>query len=332
MVAAGLNRRETPKTAANYNMKVVDVNLRRLRSFVVLAEELHFTRAAAKLFVAQQSLSKQIAELEASLGTPLLRRSSRKVELTAAGVAFLATSREVLARFDLGVAEARRIGEGRDITVRVGFIAGAALELTTPIFTEFAGRYPGSRLQLQEFDFADPSAGLADGTTDVAFIRLPSSTHGLVTSPLFTEPCVVGVYTAHRLSDRDRIRIDDLVDEPIAIGRTQDTVWRDFWTLAGPLGSRAARILIETSTQSEEMEVVAAGMACAITPAAAGRYSPRPGIRFVPIDDYPGSTVAVAHRLNPVNPLVTAFMEAAEAVRERESRVIQRIERWDQYV
>ncbi|MFD4652304.1 LysR family transcriptional regulator [Streptomyces sp. NPDC058441] len=302
------------------------MNLRRLRSFVTVAEELHFTRAAAKLFVAQQSLSKQIAQLEADLGTPLLQRTSRKVELTPAGEVFLAATREALARLDQGVTEARRIGQGQQATLRVGFIVGAALELTTHILSEFTSRHPGARVELHEFDFSDPTAGLAGATTDVAFIRLPSTTHGLVTTSLFTEPCVVGVSAAHPLGTRDRVRVEDLLDEPIAIGRTDDTVWRHFWSLANHRGGQRAQNLIETHSQSEEVEVVAAGMACNITPAAARRYSPHPGVRFITIDDYPGSTVAVAHRSNQLNPLVTTFVDAAKAVRDRESRIIQTIQ------
>ncbi|MFF9854238.1 LysR family transcriptional regulator [Streptomyces litmocidini] len=303
----------------------MDVNLRRLRSFVTVAEELHFTRAAARLFVAQQSLSKQIAQLEADLGTPLLQRTSRTVQLTPAGEAFLAATREALACFDQGVAEARRIGQGGQATLRVGFIVGAALELTTLILSEFTSRNPGARVELHEFGFTDPSAGLASATTDVAFIRLPSSTNGFVTTPLFTERCVVGVSTAHPLSDRERVSVQDLLDETLAIGRTDDTVWRDFWTLANQRG-RSTQRLVETHSQSEEVEVVAAGMACNITPAAAQRYSPHPGVRFIPIDDYPGSVVAVAHRSNPLNPLVIAFAAAAKAVRDREPQILQMIQ------
>jgi DNA-binding transcriptional LysR family regulator len=303
----------------------VDVNLRRLRSFVTVAEELHFTRAAAKLFVAQQSLSRQIAELEAQLGTPLLQRTSRKVELTPAGEVFLAAARETLARFDQGVAEARRIGEGHQATLRVGFVVGAALELTTYILSEFTRRHPGTRVELHEFGFSDPSAGLADATTDVAFIRLPSSAHDLTTRPLFTEPCVVGVSTAHPLSSRDRVSTEELLDEPIAIGRTDDTIWRAFWTLADRRGGTPAH-LVETNSQSEEMEVVAAGMACNITPAAARRYSPHPGIRFITIDDYPGSVIAVAYRTHSFNPLAAAFADAATTVRDREPQIIRLIE------
>ncbi|MFD7671868.1 LysR family transcriptional regulator [Streptomyces anulatus] len=304
----------------------MDLNLRRLRSFVTVAEELHFTRAAGKLFVAQQSLSKQISQLETNLGTPLLQRSSRKVELTPAGQAFLTAAREVLARFDQGVAETRSIGRGEQATLRVGFIVGAALELTTPILNEFTRCRPEARVELHEFAFADPSAGLAGATTDVAFIRLPCSTQGLATTALFTEPCVAGVSTAHPLGSRERVCVQDLLDEPVAIGRTDDTVWHDFWTLASHRSSGSAHHLVETNSQSEEVEVVAAGMACNITPSAARRYSPHPGVRFVPIDGYPGSTVAVAHRSNQLTPLVASFVRAAETVRDRESGIVRMIQ------
>ncbi|MFE0777355.1 LysR family transcriptional regulator [Streptomyces sp. NPDC058861] len=302
------------------------MNLRRLRAFVALAEELHFTRAAARLFVAQQSLSKQISRLEAELGTPLLHRTSRTVELTPAGEVFLTAAREVLARFDQGVAEARRAGRGEQGTLRVGFVVGAALELTTHILAEFTGRHPDARVELHEFGFADPSAGLAGADTDVAFVRLPSSTHGLVVTPLFTEPCVVGVSTAHPMSRRDGVRVAELLDEPIAIGRTDDGVWRDFWTLAGHRAGGRARKLVETHSQSEEVEVVAAGMACGVTPAAARRYSPHPGVRYVPIDDHPGSVVAVARRSGRPNPLVVSFVDAAVTVRDRETEILRTIQ------
>ncbi len=305
-----------------YNTEAVYVNLRRLRAFVTVAEELHFTRAAARLFLAQQSLSKQISDLESEIGTPLFERTSRKVELTAAGEAFLISTRDALALFDQGVERARSAGRGEHATLRVGFIVGAALELTTHILSEFTARFPAARVELHEFGLADPSAGLISGETDVAFIRLPCRQQGLVTQTLFTEPCVVGVSAAHRLSRRERVRVGDLLGEPIAIGRTDDPVWRDFWTLGG----RSTRV-VETNSQSEEMEVVAAGMACSITPAAARRYLPYPGVRFIDIDDYPPSAIGIARlERSGESTLVTGFVEAAVAVRDRERGLVRALE------
>lgn len=304
----------------------MDVNLRRLRAFVVVAEELHFTRAAARLFVAQQSLSKQIADLEAEIGTALFDRTSRKVELTPAGEALLSTVREMLLLFDQGIDEVRRIGRGERATLRVGFIAGAALELTSHILGEFTNRYPEASVELHEFGLVDPAAGLMAGSTDVAFIRLPSSTDELVTMPLFSEPCVVGVSTAHPLSQRDVVRVADLLDQPLAIGHTDDLIWRDFWTLAAHRAPGSSARLVETTSQGEEMEVVAAGMACNITPAAARRYSPHPRVRFIPIEDGPSSQVAVAHRGRVENPLVRAFVDAARTVLHHEADLVRSIE------
>ncbi len=93
-----------------YNISIVDLNLRRLRAFVTVAEELHFTRAATKLFLTQQSLSKQISDLEKELGVRLFDRTSRNVELTAAGTVFVQSARQTLQVFDDGVEEARRVG------------------------------------------------------------------------------------------------------------------------------------------------------------------------------------------------------------------------------
>lgn len=309
-----------------YNAEVVDVNLHRLRAFVVVADELHFTRAATRLFVAQQSLSRQIAELETAIGTPLLHRTSRRVELTAAGEAFLVAVTETLDRFDRGVAQARALGDQTSGVLRVGFITGAALELTAPILSSFTAAHPDVQIELHEYGLADPSAGAATSDSDVAFIRLPSTTTDLVTHRLFSEPCVVGVSGRHRLASNRRVRLSDLLTETLAIGRTDDRAWRDFWILADYRADGDVPRLVETTSQSEELEVVSAGLACTITPAAAARYAPHPGIRFIPIDDSPRSVVALAHRSGPLDPTARAFVAHALAVRDAEHDLVAGIE------
>lgn len=308
-----------------YNAEVVDVHLRRLRAFVVVAEELHFTRAATRLFVAQQSLSRQIAELETAIGTPLLHRTSRRVELTAAGEAFLVAVTETLDRFDRGVAQARALGDQTSGVLRVGFITGAALELTAPILSSFTAAHPEVQIELHEYGLADPSAG-AGSDSDVAFIRLPSTTTDLVTHRLFSEPCVVGVSGRHRLASNSRVRVSDLLAETLAVGCTDDHAWRDFWILADYRADGDTPRLVETTSQSEELEVVSAGLACTVTPAAAARYAPHPGIRFIPIDDSPRSVVALAHRAGPLDPTVRAFVANALAVRDDERDLVAGIE------
>ena len=157
----------------SYTAFLVDVHTRKLRYFVAVADDLNFTRAATRLFVAQQALSKQIHELEELVGTPLFERTSRKVSLTPAGEAFLAQARTVLAALDAGVQDALRARGVEVVTVTVGFGLGAALELTAPILAEFHEQRPESQLELREFPFTEPACGLTDGSTDVALVRLP---------------------------------------------------------------------------------------------------------------------------------------------------------------
>lgn len=304
----------------------MDVSTRKLRYFVAVAEELHFSRAAAKLYVAQQALSKQIRELEDAVGAQLLRRTTRSVELTPAGEVLLAAAREALATLDAGVQAAARTGRGEVGTLRLGFGVGAALELTVPITSAFSARYPGIRLELREYGFGDPTAGLGDGTADVAFVRGPTAVTGLELVPLFTEPLVLVVARAHRLAGKASVSVRELLDEPIVVGRSSDEVWRSFWTLDAYRDGTAARVAMETSSHTEELEVVATGAAISVTTAAAARYTPHGGLAYVPVTDIAGSTLSVGYLRGRRGPLIERFVRVAREVRARESATVALIE------
>ena len=143
------------------------VHLRRLCYFVAIAEELHFTRAATRLHVAQPALSKQIRELESELRTDLFARSSRTVSLTAAGQVLLPRAQALLADWDAALR-----GVGDTVTraaalLRVGFIASGANELTRAIIAGFAQRRPGWTVHMTQGPWADPTAGLATRSVDI---------------------------------------------------------------------------------------------------------------------------------------------------------------------
>jgi DNA-binding transcriptional LysR family regulator len=161
-----------------YHPRITDLHTRKLRYFIAVAEDLHFSRAAARLFVAQQALSRQIRELEDELGTPLFLRSSRKVELTAAGTVFLTGARAVVDALDDAVAMTIRTARSVTGTLRVGFCPGAALELTEPILSAFRDRYPDVAVELHEVPLSDPSAGVAGGASDVGIVRAPLTRTG----------------------------------------------------------------------------------------------------------------------------------------------------------
>jgi DNA-binding transcriptional LysR family regulator len=304
----------------------VDVHSRRLRYFVVLAQELHFSRAAARMHIAQQALSKQIRELEDVVGAQLLRRSTRKVELTPAGATFLEAARASLAALDQGVDTARRLARGETGTLRLGYVVGGALELTRPILEEFSRCHPQVELELREHDYNDRSAGLAAGSSDVAFVRAPISTPGVVLRTLFTEPLLVALPSGHRLAEHDRVPVSELANETIVARDTGDPSADGFWTLDDHRAPGAPRRIVHAHSLTEELSLVAAGRACSITTAAAARYTPHPSIRYVPIDDAAASQLALGWREDARSPVVERFLELAEAVRDRETELLHTIE------
>jgi DNA-binding transcriptional LysR family regulator len=304
----------------------VDVQTRRLRYFVAVAEELHFSRTAARLHIAQQALSKQIRELEEALGAQLLERSTRNVRLTPAGAAFLEAARATLAAFDDGVVTARRLARGEAGTLRLGYVVGGALELTRPILEEFARRHSAVELELREYGYEDRTAGLASGAADIAFVRPPITAPGIALETLFVEPLLAALPPGHALAQRDSISVRDLIEEPIAMRETGDAAAQAFWTLDAYREPGAQGRIVAAHSVTEELSLVAAGLACAITSAASARYTPHPSVRYIPIDDAPGAELSLAWREDARNALVERFLETARAVREREAELVRAIE------
>jgi DNA-binding transcriptional LysR family regulator len=306
----------------------VDLHTRQLRYFVVLAEELHFTRAAARLFVAQQSLSAQIRQLEQRVGTPLLRRTTRNVELTAAGQHFLEAAREALAALDDGVLQARATAAATSDRLSLGFMVSAAVELTAPILAEFALRYPRVNVDLHEFPYDDPSVGLASSAVDVGFVRTPIALPEARFQSLFVEPLAIAVSTRHALADRTQVTVREILDEPTIAPRCSDPEWTAFWMLEQYRDGKPANIAFHTATLLEELESVGMGQPYVIiTAMAAARYAPRPGVRFIPISDVPGSEVALGWRADRDSELIQAFVQTALDVRDREAELTEMIER-----
>jgi DNA-binding transcriptional LysR family regulator len=151
----------------------MDVHLRDLRYFVGVAEELSFTRAAEHLMVSQPALSKQIRQLETILGAPLFEHDRRRVSLTPAGTALLATARQLVGDWDSAVGDLEDLLAAEKRSLTVGMLTSLGRELSPSIARAFAARQPGWRLALRMHDWSDASAGLADRSTDVAFVWLP---------------------------------------------------------------------------------------------------------------------------------------------------------------
>jgi len=291
----------------------MDVHLRRLRYFQVVAEELHVTRAAQRLHVAQPSLSKQIRELEAELGAVLFTREARGIRLTDAGLALQDKVKAVLAAWQevqVAVADA---DAARRSTLRVGFVASAANEMTPRIIAAFAQLRPGWRVAMSQSSWSDPTAGLASRAVDVALLRMPLPDYeDLVESrSLLTEPRRVAMASSHPLAARERIAFSELLDEPFIATPADSGGWRDYWLGTAHRNGRPAIIGREVNGPDEWLEAIANGQGISLTPEASARFYARPGLAYVPVDDVDPSVIAVCWRADEQRTVVEDFVRCS---------------------
>ena len=291
------------------------MELRQLRYFITLAEELHFRRAAEREHIAQPAFSEQIRRLEQELNVRLFDRTSHYVRLTGAGQVFVDEVHQVLFHVEQATKAAMQAGRGEIGHIILGFLGSAANELTPLILRAFPARCPNVGIELREFDFRDPSAGLINDQVDVAFIRPPvEGQRELAFEWLFEEPRVAIMASDHCLAKEACLKIDRLVAEPFIVGPKATGVWRDFWLVTEHRVGRPARLGPEVNTMDELLEVTAAGRGISLIPASTERFYGRPGVVFVPITEVAGSTVVVAWRRGRTNPLVRAFVDVAGRV------------------
>jgi DNA-binding transcriptional LysR family regulator len=289
------------------------LDFRALRYFVAVAEELHFTRAAERLYIAQPALSEQIRRLEAELGVELLRRTTRKVELTAAGEEFLSRARRILAEADAALAEASRAARGETGSIRVATGATAGIELVPRVLRAFREERPQVHLDLRQSDWEDYSAGLRDGSTDAAFVWLPLEQEGLRLAELHVEPRVAALEAAHPLAAERELRMEQLVDEPWPWVDT-DPLAVAFWTGADHRGGAEARRGPTIRSMEGLLEGVRAGLCVATIPRSQALASAWPGIAFRPVADLTPATLALGWREADETPVVQALVEIARRV------------------
>ncbi|MGW4353913.1 LysR substrate-binding domain-containing protein [Nocardia sp. NPDC004582] len=303
----------------------MEVHTRQLQYFIAVAEELNFTRAAQRLHVSQQGLSTQIKQLEQSMDVVLFSRTTRNVELTAAGAVFLQDVRSALTGLDVAIERARSVHRGEQDRLVLGALEGAALTLTEPILSTFRQRHPGITVELRQFTYEDPSAGLASGSVDVAFARRPFVDGGVRFETLFAEPLMVMLPTGHRLASRTEVFTHELLDEPMLGATTTDPAWNSFWELDAFRGGAPAPVISRSNSLLEELHKVATGVGIVLTVACA-RWIPFPGVRLLPIVDAPPNEVAVGWRVAQESALVRSFVEVARTIRDTHPDLVTRLQ------
>ncbi|MBC7276186.1 LysR family transcriptional regulator [Nocardioides sp.] len=285
------------------------MELRHLRYFVAVAEERHFGRAAERLHMAQPPLSQQIRQLEAELGLTLLTRTTRRVDLTPAGAAYLERAREILGAVDAAAHEAASIASGRRGRLLIGCVGSATYSLLPALARTLRAELPEVEFGFRgEMLSPDQAAALADGTLDLGLLRpLPtggSGGPGLSITHLRQENLLVAMPKDHRFAGRRRVRIADLDGEDLVIhagsGRSaMNAMIQDLFDSAG-IHTHIAHEVAETSTL---VTFVAAGLGVAIVPEPTAALAV-PGVVYVPLTGTPGVELVAATRAGDESPLL----------------------------
>jgi DNA-binding transcriptional LysR family regulator len=287
----------------------MDMDLRKLRYFVAVAEHLNFGRAAEQLHIAQPVLSRQIRALEQELKVTLFVRGNRGTELTAAGRTLLEDARQLLSAAD--GARRRVLDAATGLrTFTVGFAPG--LIVTVPV-RQFSQRRPELSVEVFRVDFYDQPEVILDGRVDVAYLRRPFDPTGLGIEAFLEEPRVVSLPVDHRLAGKTTVSVVDLADEHLLQDPEVVPEWRDIATELRTPGPRP--VTPRLRTVEEKLEYVAHGKGVVVLPASTAAFYTRPGVTHVPVDDIGPSQVCLAWDSRRRSPLIPEFVAIAWACR-----------------
>jgi DNA-binding transcriptional LysR family regulator len=293
-----------------------DLDLRKLRYFLAVADELNYGRAAERLHIAQPVLSRQITALERELGVALFARSKRGTQLTEAGLLLREDARALMRTAEALQRRARVAGrEGQHFTV--GFMPGV---IVTPAVRLLEEQFPGLRVDVVRTSWDDQVEMVHDGRVDVSFVRLPVPRRGLTVIPLFCEPRVVALPRSHFLADRKVVMVADLA--PLDLLQDPDAVpeWRDLVAGSRPTGLSLDRAGLPTPhTVEEKLEHVAAERGVVVLPESTAMFYTRPDVVYRYVADLPPGEVALAFEARRSSPQLEALTHSVAELFSRDS-------------
>jgi DNA-binding transcriptional LysR family regulator len=293
-----------------------DIELRHLRYFVAVAEELHFGRAALRLNLAQPPLSQQIRKLEELVGYPLFTRTSRSVSLTVAGEALLQRARRTLRNVQRDLDETRSIGHGDVGSLHIGFIGSAMLSTLPGIFRSYREAYPRVRLHLHESFTAQVMEGLENGTLDAGILRDGDPVEGFHVTTILSEPFIAVLPATHPYARQKSISPAMLRDEPfIYYPRSAGArAYEKPLTLCEAHGFRP-QIVQEASHWLTILRLIGAGLGISIAPACVRRIASAEVVCLDLRGAKAVSNIELAWLAGDARPIVERFKQIAESTR-----------------
>ncbi|WP_030438603.1 LysR family transcriptional regulator [Actinoplanes subtropicus] len=279
----------------------MDLDLRRLRYFVMVADELSFVRAAERLNMTQPALSRQIRALEDDLGVTLLRRGPVGTARTPAGDQLLEDARPLLAS-SLALQRRVRLAAREEDHFTIGFMPGV---IVTPIVRQFRALAPDVKVQVLHTALTDQVDYLLDGRVDVCFVRLPLPADSFEIVPLFPEPRIAALSDEHPLARSPILDIAELMPYHLV----QDPAEVPEWRGTGGDDTDSER----PTTIEESLEAVASSTGFAVFPAGFADFYRRPDIRYVPLSGVAPRMVALAYPKNRKMPAIDKFAKISIA-------------------
>lgn len=291
------------------------MELRHIRYFLTVAEELHFGHAAERLHVSQPPLSQQIRQLEAELGVMLLERNQRNVQLTEAGKLYARDMRELLSSLEEAGLRARQAAEGIIGSLSVGFVASAIYSLLPRIYRRFRTEYPKVSLSLDELSTAEQIEALHAGRIHVGIGRPPIGDSTLDVQLLVDEPLAVAMPAHHPLANRDVLDLAELSSEPFVLfPRRPRPGWLDIVREACEQAGFVPNVAQEVQELSSAVTLAAAGIGLTVVPASAEALS-LPDLAYKHLSDKtPKTRLVTLRRTSDVSPLIENFLHIAREV------------------
>ncbi|MGW0955324.1 LysR family transcriptional regulator [Streptomyces sp. NPDC001212] len=279
------------------------MELRTLRYFMTVAEELHFGRAAARLHMTQPPLSRAIKQLETGLGTPLLHRSAAGVTLTPAGAMLLNEARTLLDRADR--VRIRVAAAAGATTLTVGILGDSTDRRAARLAAAYRQKHPGVEIRIRDTDLTDPTCGLRAGLVDIALTRAPFDETGLTVHELRAETVGAVLRADDALARRDHLRLADLADRHwFQFPDGTDPIWRSYWNGGEPREGPVVHVVQEC------LQAVLWNGTVGMAPL--GHDLPEE-LAVVPLTDMAPSRVVVAANKGDTNPLICSFLQLARA-------------------
>lgn len=290
------------------------MELSHIRGFVAAAEELHFGRAARRLYITQPSLSKRVAKLEEELGVKLFHRTRREVRLTEAGEVFLGGARLVLEDARRATEEARKAARGELGSLEVGFFSPAIYGILPEILRSYHERFPAVRVTLHEWTSTVQLERLREGKIELGFMRAPVEEEGFLTEHVFVEPVVVALPEDHPQASREVVSAEELADDPfIMVPRHKEPNSFDRYVSICQRAGFSPRITHQGVFEIHAIVgLVATGMGVALVPGSI-RNLKRPGLVYRPLKD-PEARIgtAVVRRSAHPSPVLRTFLDTLQ--------------------